>query len=109
RIVSEWTATRARDDIVATLIANGVPCAPVREVDEIAADPELDGRGLMHRVDYPNRGEVSVLGSAVKLSGLGDGAAITRPPDLGEHTAEILARVGIGGGDLAQLRRDGVI
>ncbi|MGH8012199.1 MAG: CaiB/BaiF CoA transferase family protein [Candidatus Binataceae bacterium] len=106
-LVVQWTRRYPRDDIVARLIAEGVPCAPVRTIDEVANDPELERRGLINRTEYPNRGEVSVLGSVIKLGE--DGAAMARPPELGEHTAEILAALGISGGELEQLRRDGVI
>ncbi|MGH7916102.1 MAG: CaiB/BaiF CoA transferase family protein [Candidatus Binataceae bacterium] len=106
-LVAQWTRLYPRDDIVARLIAEGVPCAPVRSIDEVASDPELDRRGLIRRSEYPNRGDVSVLGSAIKLGE--DNATMARPPQLGEHTAEILALLGISSGELEQLRRDGVI
>jgi CoA:oxalate CoA-transferase len=108
-IVSGWTRSRRRDDIVAELIAKGIPCAPVRTIDEVAADPELDSRGLVRRRKYPSRGEVSVLGSAVKITGIEYDAGMVRPPELGEHTAEILSQLGVEPAELENLRRDGVI
>jgi crotonobetainyl-CoA:carnitine CoA-transferase CaiB-like acyl-CoA transferase len=36
--------------------------------------------------------------------------ALRRPaPKLGEHTPEILARVGVAAGDLARLRSEGIV
>ena len=43
-LVSEWTSAQARDAIVEGLIEAGIPCAPVRTVDEVIADPETAQR-----------------------------------------------------------------
>jgi len=46
-IVGKWSATSKRDDLVALLLAHNIPCAPVREIDEVAADPELPARHIV--------------------------------------------------------------
>src|SRR6266446_2857596 len=47
RMVAEWTREYRRDELIAQLIAAGVPCAPVRTIQEVADDPELAQRGLV--------------------------------------------------------------
>ena len=39
-IVSEWTRNQARDAMIEGLIEAEIPCAPVRTVEEVVADPE---------------------------------------------------------------------
>ncbi len=109
-MVSTWTRPQRRDDIIRILIETGVPCAPVREVDEVVADPEVAERGTLMDSTYPTRGDIKVAGSPVKLSAIArDEIPRGRPPELGEHTEEVLASIGIPREQVAQLREDGAI
>jgi len=107
-IVGGWAAHRTREDLVETLIAHGIPCAPVRPIAEVAADPELGRRGLVREGEFDGQ-PIKVLGSAIKLSGVDADEGPTRVSQLGQETAEVLSRLGIGEGELESLRRDGVI
>jgi hypothetical protein len=40
-MVGIWCSTQKTDGLVALLVDNNIPCAPVREIDEFATDPEL--------------------------------------------------------------------
>jgi crotonobetainyl-CoA:carnitine CoA-transferase CaiB-like acyl-CoA transferase len=107
-IVGGWVAQRTRDELVETLIANGIPCAPVRPITEVAADPELSRRGLVRDGDFDGQ-PIKILGSAIKLSGSETNQGPTSVSRLGADTAEVLGGLGIGESELQSLRRDGVI
>jgi CoA:oxalate CoA-transferase len=109
-MVSSWTRPQRRDDIIRILIETGVPCAPVREVEEVIADPEVTERGTLVDSTYPTRGVIKVAGSPVKMSAIArEEMPRGRPPELGEHTAEVLTSIGISPERIAQLRQDGAI
>jgi formyl-CoA transferase len=109
-IVADWTRAQARDAIVQILIEAGIPCAPVRSIEEVVADPEVAERRMLIDSDYPTRGAIKVAGTPIKLSDAPDSSRSTRrPPELGEHNAEVLASIGIGADELESLKRDGVI
>jgi CoA:oxalate CoA-transferase len=107
-IVGGWVAQRTREELVETLIAHGIPCAPVRPITEVAADPELSRRGLIRDGEFEGQ-PIKVLGSAIKLSGVEADEGPTRVSQLGQDTAEVLGRLGIGESELHSLRHDGVI
>ena len=110
-MLGDWTRTRARDDMIRLLIEAGVPCAPVRELDEVAADPETASRGTLIESEFPTRGRVRVAGSPIKLSDAPQPAAeeLRRPPQLGEHTQEVLASIGIDAAEFEKLRAAGIV
>jgi formyl-CoA transferase len=109
-MLSAWTRPQKRDDIISILIEAGVPCAPVREVEEVVADPELIERGTLIDSTYPTRGEVKVAGSPVKMSAITrEEMPCVRPPQLGEHTDEVLSSIGISRERIAELRHEGAI
>jgi formyl-CoA transferase len=109
-IVSDWTSAQARDAMVEQLIEAGIPCAPVRTIEEVIADPEIAQRRMLIDSEFPTRGPIRVAGTPIKMSDFPeDGRPIRRPPELGEHNAEVLASIGIGAGELESLKRAGVI
>jgi len=109
-IVSEWTSVRARDAMVEGLIEAGIPCAPVRTVEEVIADPETATRRMLIDSEYPTRGRIRVAGTPIKMSDAPESdRPMRRPPELGEHNAEVLGSIGIGADELERLKRAGVI
>ena len=61
-----WRAD-TRAGWTARLVAAGVPCGPVRTVDEALADAQLAARGMIERLAHATAGEIAVLGVPVKL------------------------------------------
>ena len=108
-MVGKWSSTQKRDYLVALLLANKIPCAPVREIDEVVADPELAARHIVRNGTIADHDDIKVLGSAIKMSGLRGDEIPPRVPDLGEHTAEVLQRLGISADELDALRHDGIV
>jgi CoA:oxalate CoA-transferase len=110
-LVAQWTRERSREELTAALAEHGIPAAPVRTVDEVLADPELDTRGPFIESHYPDYGAIRVLGLPYRLTP--DRSARTAspapPPKLGEHTAEVLAKLGVDRDELARLRSEGIV
>jgi crotonobetainyl-CoA:carnitine CoA-transferase CaiB-like acyl-CoA transferase len=110
RAIAGWTRGRRREELIAALIGAGVPSAPVRTIEELTADPEVARRGMLLDSEFPTRGAIKVTGLPIKLSE-SPRPELTRmrPPVLGEHTAEVLASVGIDAAELERLRAEGVV
>jgi len=110
RVVAGWTRGKRRDELIAALIAEGVPSAPVRTIEELTADPEVARSRMLLDSEFPTRGAIKVAGSPIKLSeSPPPERPRMRPPVLGEHTAEVLASVGIDAVELERLRGAGVV
>ena len=108
-IVGEWTSARRRDDLVATFIEHRIPCAPVRSVAEVTADPENARRRMLLDSHSAARGNIKVMGTPLKFSDTEEQRSVVPPPTLGQHTAEVLATVGVGAAELARLRERGIV
>jgi crotonobetainyl-CoA:carnitine CoA-transferase CaiB-like acyl-CoA transferase len=97
RLAALFAAWR-RADLVAALTAAGVPCSAVRTVSEALADPQLAAREMIVPLEHVTAGAIRVLGTPVKLSDT-PASIRTPPPTLGQHTAAILAELGVDEGD----------
>jgi crotonobetainyl-CoA:carnitine CoA-transferase CaiB-like acyl-CoA transferase len=82
------------DTLIERLGEHGVPCGRVRTVAEALDDPQIGPRQMLIPFDDPELGTFRVVGNPIKLS---DTPAVMsrRPPKLGEHTAAILAELGL--------------
>lgn len=94
--------------ILARLEAAGVPCAPVKEISEVIADPQVLARGMLMDLQYPGTGHMKLAGPPFKASGIETPQPV-RAPLLGEHTEEILAELGYGKAAIDSLEHKGVI
>jgi formyl-CoA transferase len=107
-IVGQWTSGRSKHEVMRILGDAGVPCGACQDTAEVLADPHLRAREMIVDLDYPPRGTYQTVGCPIKLS---DSAApITRPPQLGEHTEELLGTLcDLAPEDVRQLRKRGVV
>lgn len=107
--LSAWTSERDRDDVAATLRAEGVPCEPMRNGNDLLDDPHLAHRGWTIQLDQPGVGPIGLEGPAWLAPAMG--GPVTFPaPLLGEHTREIAATVlGLSDIEIDELLAAGVL
>jgi crotonobetainyl-CoA:carnitine CoA-transferase CaiB-like acyl-CoA transferase len=105
RIIAERFAALTGDEASALLEAVPVAHARVNTLADVWNHPQLAARGRWHKVGSP-AGPLPALAPP----GLIDPSPRMDPvPDVGEHTAKILAELGIPEQDAEALRRDGVV
>jgi formyl-CoA transferase len=80
---------RPRDVWIRLLEAVGVPCGPINDMSDVFRDPQVLAREMRQDLPHPTAGQVSVPGSALKLSAT-PVSYRRAPPLLGQHTQEVL-------------------
>lgn len=98
--------TQPKDHWVATLLDHGIPAGPILGYPEAFGSEHAAARGMRMEIDHPVEGRVPNIGFPVKLSGTPQQVR-RHPPRLGEHTAEVLAEIGIGEDERERLKASG--
>jgi len=108
-IIQEWTGRRPKVDVGSRLTAAGVPAAPINNVAEMVADPQVQARGMFVEVDHPVFGRLKTTGTPLKLSET-PGRVRSLAPSPGEHNEDVfVGLLGHSRDDLARWEAEGVI
>jgi crotonobetainyl-CoA:carnitine CoA-transferase CaiB-like acyl-CoA transferase len=107
-LVAERLAAAPTATWLARLAEADVPAGPINDLAAAFASPQVAARGLLVNVEHPVLGALRQVGPPFELHGT-PATVRTAPPLLGEHSAEILAGLGLSPAEVAALRSDGVI
>lgn len=103
-----WMAGMTRDQLLATLRACAVPCAPVHTgMRDLLDDPHMLANRFVAPVDHPTKGRLWQVDTAFELDG--ERGAVRPAPLLGEHTDAVLREHGFGDDAITALRDAGVV
>lgn len=97
-----------REDWLRRLQERDVPCAPLNTLGEVFEDPQVRQYGFPIEVEHPRMGRIRMVGNGVDLSRTPPGVKMP-PPELGEHTDEVLTALGYDTGAIATLKELGVV
>ena len=98
-----------KQELFEHLIAQRVPCAPVRTLLEVVNDPHLHARGSLQWIDHPEYGRIVVPSSPIRFSGE---VSVPYQPSsaLGQDTDAILSdRLLLSDAEIEQLHANKVI
>ncbi|MFQ5907539.1 MAG: CaiB/BaiF CoA transferase family protein [Thermoplasmata archaeon] len=99
---------RGRDEWLIRLEQAGVPAAPVQDLREVFADPQIKHRGVVQTFQHPSLGAVRQLAFPALASTWRAGTE-RAPPTKGEHTREILAEAGMKAHEITALEKNQVV
>lgn len=106
--VEYFTAVRTKAEL-ARVLGGTTPFGPVYDAKDIFQDAHFHRREMLVEVEHPGSAQrVQIAGVPVKLS-VTPGGVRRRAPILGEHSDEVLARLGFGADAIARLRQQGVV
>jgi crotonobetainyl-CoA:carnitine CoA-transferase CaiB-like acyl-CoA transferase len=107
-IVSDIIGSHSKAEVLAICEEINIPFAPVAETKDLFDDPQLNAHGRMLETRLPD-GRMTKLPRLPFEIGNHDLGLRMQPPEVGEHTNEILSELGFADDEIAALEADGVI
>ncbi len=107
-LVGEITATATTDEWMARLLEVGLPVGRLKTIPETFDDPQVRHNQMRVELPHPQLGTVPVTGSPMRIDG---NESISRgaPPELGEHTAQVLGQLGASHAEIEALVAAGAV
>lgn len=106
-ILGEIVATRTNKEWLTLLEDADVPHGPVNSIEDLLEDEQLLATGFWKEVEHPSEGPIRMTDIPQRFSRTAP--EIRRlQPQLGEHSAEILAEAGYDAAEIEQLISSGI-
>jgi crotonobetainyl-CoA:carnitine CoA-transferase CaiB-like acyl-CoA transferase len=100
--------TRDRAEWVVRLEHAVVPFGVENELQDLEDDPQIKHLGVFYEIEHSKHGKVKAPRRPIRIDGSRD-IDFRPPPDLGEHTDEVLREIGLSPERIAALRQSRVI
>ena len=87
------TSKLTTEELDKLLKSHRVPCSPIQSIDQVVDDPQVKANRIFEPVPHPRVPDYRDLKMPVQFDG--ERPALRHlPPEVGEHTGEILAELG---------------
>jgi formyl-CoA transferase len=90
------------------LFGERVPCAAVRQIEDMFDHPQVQAQDLVAEVDHPVIGRYRTMTKPIAFADT-PGPAPTAPPLPGQHSDTVLGRFGFSDAEIAALREKGAV
>ncbi len=107
-LIADAIESTSTADLLVRFQAEGVPCAPINNLEEVLDDPQVVHNGVFGVREHPKIGRVLEVRSPARFHGNELGETCLAPA-LGEHTREILEELGRSEEEIGQLVADGAV
>ena len=107
-LISDRVSHMNRDDVLARLIAADVLTAPINDIPDVVADPQVRHNEMIVPVEHAKLGTFNVTAPPLHMHGTPANVRLA-PPVLGQHTGEILAELGYADSDVSGFAGSGVV
>jgi formyl-CoA transferase len=100
--IEKATVAKSSAEWVEIFSKAGVPCGPINSIDQVFADPQVKHLGIAKESARSDGSRLGLVGQPFTLSRTPSRIAV-RPPNLGEHTDEILKEFGFSADEIKAL------
>jgi crotonobetainyl-CoA:carnitine CoA-transferase CaiB-like acyl-CoA transferase len=108
QLLDDVFPTKTTDEWMALLSAIDVLATPVQDYQDILNSEQALANGYISEMNHPQIGRVKVVGTPLSLSET-PLSTTTPPPELGQHSEEVLLEAGFSWQDIAELHTKEVV
>jgi crotonobetainyl-CoA:carnitine CoA-transferase CaiB-like acyl-CoA transferase len=106
--IADCIGEKTTEEWVAAFNDLGVPCGPIYNIGELFADEQVEHLGLAQPLTSPQLGEMQFVRQPFSLTRTPSSFAVA-PPEVGQHTREVLADLGYDADQITALHESGVV
>jgi len=108
RFVAEQTVEKSTEEWIKLLREADIPVAPLHTLESLFDDPHLQDVGFFQACEHPTEGRIRQMDFPSKWSSTPPSTRYFAP-QLGEHSVEILAELGLDSESITELLESGVV
>jgi formyl-CoA transferase len=98
------TKRLSASDLLTRFEKESVPCGPIYRMNEVFADPQVKHLGMAAPIKHPQLGDTAMVAQPFRMS-KHPFRIRTAPPEVGQHTDEVLKELGYTPKQIGELRK----
>jgi crotonobetainyl-CoA:carnitine CoA-transferase CaiB-like acyl-CoA transferase len=102
--IGTYTQHKSSAEWIDIMNKAGVPCGPIYNIDQVFADPQVQHLGIAQSVKKRDKSTLNLVGQPFTMSRTASRMAAP-PPDMGQHTNEVLKEFGFSAKEIAALHQ----
>ena len=107
-LIDKAMPERTTQEWVDALVENDILFGRVNSPEDLLTDPHLAALDMFPIVDHPSEGQLRLIGFPIGFSETPN-QLYRLPPNLGQHTREVLAELGFADAELDRMQEQRVI
>ncbi|PEL13452.1 CaiB/BaiF CoA-transferase family protein [Bacillus sp. AFS017336] len=107
-LISNKIKTKTKDEWKVLLDKNGIPNGPIYNVSEALQSEQARSRDMVLEVNHPTVKDLRLVGSPLKLSKT-PVEVLRHPPLHGEHTEEVISKLGYSQLEIEEMKQNNTI
>ncbi|MCR6672602.1 CaiB/BaiF CoA-transferase family protein [Devosia ginsengisoli] len=108
-IIEEVLSRRTSAEWLQLCEANDLICGPINTYDQVVAHAQVRARNAIETVSFPDGETMRTLAATPKLSVTPGKVTSPYPAEIGQHTRQVLAELGLAPAEIDRLRDKGAI
>jgi len=102
--IDTYTQHKSSAEWIDIMNKAGVPAGPIYSIDQVFADPQVKHLGIAQSVKKRDKSTMELVGQPIMMSRTKTRMAAP-PPDMGQHTNEVLKEFGFSAKEIAALHK----
>jgi len=102
--IDTYTQHKSSAEWIDIMNQAGVPAGPIYNIDQVFADPQVRHLGMAQNVKKRDKSTMQLVGQPIMMSRTKSKMAAP-PPDMGQHTNEVLKEFGFSAKEIAALHK----
>ena len=98
------TKRLSASDLLTRFEKESVPCGPIYRMNEVFADPQVKHLGMAAPIKHPQLGDTAMVAQPFRMSKHPFRIRVA-PPEVGQHTDEVLKELGYTPKQIGELRK----
>jgi len=108
-LIEEKLRDASRTSWIARFTQAGIPAGPIHSLDEALNSPQVRASGMVETLHHPTLGALELLANPIRMASLSNPENHAPPPMLGQHTIEVLEKLGYSPDRIETLLQQGIV
>lgn len=108
-LIEDRLQTGTKEEWTEGLVREGIPAGPINTMADVFNDAQVRHSEIVETVTHPRLGALPQIALPIRYDGTHHEMVHSAPPDIGQHSVEILREFGLSEEEILSLQKQGAV